>query len=40
MFETRFAQRITRHAAESGTLQSDYADCWKGLEKRFDPTKP
>ena len=40
MFETRFPQRITAHAARSATLQHDYADCWKGLEKRFDPNKP
>ena len=40
MFETRFPQRITAHAANSATLQDDYADCWKGLEKRFDPNKP
>jgi homogentisate 1,2-dioxygenase len=40
MFETRYPQRVTRHAAETPTLQDDYADCWKGLEKRFDPNKP
>ncbi|MDU6730807.1 MAG: homogentisate 1,2-dioxygenase domain-containing protein, partial [Bradyrhizobium sp.] len=40
MFETRFPQRITKHAAESSTLQPDYADCWNGLEKRFDPNRP
>ena len=40
MFETRFPQRVTAHAATSATLQSDYSDCWKGLEKRFDPNKP
>jgi homogentisate 1,2-dioxygenase len=40
MFETRFPQRVTAHAARSSTLQDDYADCWKGLEKRFDPSKP
>jgi homogentisate 1,2-dioxygenase len=40
MFETRFPQRVTAHAAKSSTLQDDYADCWKGLEKRFDPNKP
>ena len=40
MFETRFAQRVTAYAAGLPTLQSDYADCWKGLGKRFDPTKP
>jgi homogentisate 1,2-dioxygenase len=40
MFETRFPQRVTRHAATSATLQADYAECWKGLEKRFDPNRP
>ena len=40
MFETRFPQRVTAHAAKSPTLQHDYADCWKGLEKRFDPNRP
>ena len=40
MFETRYPQRVTAHAAKSATLQDDYADCWKGLEKRFDPNKP
>jgi homogentisate 1,2-dioxygenase len=40
MFETRFAQRVTEYAAKSATLQDDYADCWKGLEKRFDPNRP
>jgi homogentisate 1,2-dioxygenase len=40
MFETRYPQRVTEFAAKSATLQDDYADCWKGLEKRFDPNKP
>lgn len=40
MFETRFPQRVTAHAASVPTLQTNYADCWKGLEKRFDPTRP
>jgi homogentisate 1,2-dioxygenase len=40
MFETRYPQRITAHAANSPTLQDDYAACWKGLEKRFDPNRP
>lgn len=35
MFETRFAQRVTRYAAGLAELQDDYADCWQGLEKRF-----
>jgi homogentisate 1,2-dioxygenase len=40
MFETRYPQRVTKHAAETPALQDDYADCWNGLEKRFDPNKP
>lgn len=37
MFETRFPQRVTRYAAETPALQDDYMDCWKGLEKKFNP---
>lgn len=40
MFETRYPQRVTEYAATSGILQDDYSDCWRGLEKRFDPTRP
>jgi len=39
MFETRFPQMLTKHAAETETLQDDYIDCWTGLKKRFDGTK-
>jgi homogentisate 1,2-dioxygenase len=39
MFETRFPQRVTRYAAGLPELQSDYADCWSGLKKHFDPTR-
>ena len=38
MFETRFPQHLTRFAAELETLQSDYMDCWTGLERQFDGT--
>ncbi len=38
MFETRFPQRVTRYAAELPTLQPEYAECWQGLDKMFDPT--
>jgi homogentisate 1,2-dioxygenase len=31
---------VTEYAAKSPTLQGDYSECWKGLEKRFDPNKP
>ncbi|SEC40645.1 homogentisate 1,2-dioxygenase [Rhizobiales bacterium GAS188] len=40
MFETRFPQRVTKYAAELDVLDADYAQCWQGLEKRFDPRKP
>ncbi len=40
MFETRYAQTVTRYAADSASLQPDYQDCWSGLKKHFDPTKP
>jgi homogentisate 1,2-dioxygenase len=36
MFETRYPQHVTRYAARLETLQRDYIDCWKGLERRFD----
>jgi homogentisate 1,2-dioxygenase len=36
MFETRYPQHLTRYAATLPTLQPDYADCWAGLERRFD----
>ncbi|MGL5363805.1 MAG: homogentisate 1,2-dioxygenase domain-containing protein, partial [Bosea sp. (in: a-proteobacteria)] len=39
MFETRFAQRVTAYAANLEQLQPDYADCWSGMKKRFDPTR-
>ena len=39
MFETRYPQRVTAHAASAPTLQDDYADCWNGLKKRFDPNR-
>jgi len=39
MFESRFAQHVTAWAAASPQLQHDYADCWRGLPKRFDPTR-
>lgn len=37
MFETRCVIRPTRHALESPLLQGDYAECWRGLKKHFDP---
>ena len=40
MFETRYPQRVTSFAAQSPALQDDYVDCWSGLKKHFDPTRP
>ncbi|WP_245424144.1 homogentisate 1,2-dioxygenase [Methylovirgula sp. 4M-Z18] len=39
MFETRFAQRVTKFAAELPSLQKDYVDCWANLQKHFDPKR-
>jgi homogentisate 1,2-dioxygenase len=36
MFETRFPQHVTEFAAELETLDADYQDCWRGLEKHFN----
>lgn len=36
MFETRFVTKITKAAAESGTLQRDYFECWQGLKSTFN----
>lgn len=38
MFETRFPQHLTPFAANEAPLQDDYAECWDGLEKKFDGT--
>jgi homogentisate 1,2-dioxygenase len=38
MFETRDVIKPTRAALESPTLQRNYADCWQGLKKTFDPS--
>ncbi|WP_246138119.1 homogentisate 1,2-dioxygenase [Maritimibacter fusiformis] len=38
MFETRFPQHLTEFAAREAPLQDDYAECWNGLEKKFDGT--
>jgi homogentisate 1,2-dioxygenase len=39
MFETRFPQRVTTHAAKLPSLQKNYINCWDGLSKRFNPKK-
>ena len=40
MFETRWTLDPTRRALELPQLQRDYFECWQGIEKRFDSTKP
>jgi homogentisate 1,2-dioxygenase len=40
MFETRLAFRPTRYAIEASHLQAKYFECWQGLKKHFDPSKP
>lgn len=40
MFETRCILRPTAFALQSPTLQRDYAQCWQGLKKHFDPDRP
>jgi homogentisate 1,2-dioxygenase len=37
MIETRCVIRPTRYALESPLLQSDYSQCWQGLNKHFNP---
>ncbi len=39
MFETPTVIRPTRHALESAQLQQNYAECWRGLAKNFDPSR-
>lgn len=39
MFETRFPQHLTQWAASEAPMQPDYADCWNGLDKKFDGTR-
>jgi homogentisate 1,2-dioxygenase len=40
MFETRLVIRPTRFALEAAQLQHDYHECWQGLKKHFDPSRP
>jgi homogentisate 1,2-dioxygenase len=40
MFETAAVIQPTRYALETSELQRDYAKCWQGLRKRFDPARP
>jgi len=37
MFETRTIIKPTRFALDSAQLQSDYFQCWQGLQKHFSP---
>lgn len=37
MFETRLPIRPTRFALDGGLRQDDYADCWQGLARQFNP---
>jgi homogentisate 1,2-dioxygenase len=39
MFESRFRQRVTRYAAGLPSRQDNYAECWSGLPKLFDPNR-
>ena len=40
MFETRTVIRPTQQALQSPELQQNYFECWQGIKKHFDPTKP
>jgi homogentisate 1,2-dioxygenase len=40
MFETAEVIRPTDYALETSELQRDYANCWQGLKKHFDPSRP
>jgi homogentisate 1,2-dioxygenase len=35
MFETRYPQRVSAHAATLPGRQENYADCWNGLRRNF-----
>ena len=39
MFESRYCFTTTELAMTTGTLQTDYADCWRSLKSRFDPAQ-
>ena len=36
MFETRYPIKLTEWGANSPQIQSDYQDCWQGLDKNFN----
>ena len=35
MFETRYPQHLTKYSSTLKELQSDYRECWTGLERMF-----
>ena len=39
MFETRYPLHATAYALSAPNRQTDYADCWRGLRRHFDPTR-
>jgi homogentisate 1,2-dioxygenase len=39
MFETFLPQLVTHYAANLPERQLDYAECWNGLERMFNPHK-
>jgi len=40
MLETRMVIRPTRAALQLPQLQTDYRQCWQGLQRHFDPSRP
>ena len=40
MFETRFPQKVTRHAAEAPGFQAGYTDYGATIRRHFDPSRP
>jgi homogentisate 1,2-dioxygenase len=40
MFETRYVIAPSEFARETPLRQTDYQDCWAGLQDRFDPNRP
>ena len=39
MFETRYPLHATAYALSAPNRQNDYADCWRGLRRHFDPAR-
>jgi homogentisate 1,2-dioxygenase len=40
MFESRYIIQPTKFALETPALQKDYHQCWQGIQKHFNQTKP